>query len=329
MQQYLKERAIYMKILVTPTSLQPGSDQKALNILKEFSEDLVFNPLGRPLREEELIPLLSDCDGYIAGLDYITENVLDSCGKLKVISRYGAGCDRVDIEAAKKHHIVVTNTPGANAQAVGELAFGLILCTARKIAYLDSQLRRGRWVRATGVELAGKTLGIIGLGAIGRVVAKCAGGFDMRVLAYDPYIDHPYCQTNGIAPVSFEELIRKADIVSLHLPLNSKTRCMINASVMEEMKQGVIIVNASRGGIIDEESAYEYLKKGKLGGLGLDAFEVEPPKVSPLFELPNVIVTPHTGAHTGEAAENMANMAVKNLIDVLSGKDCAYIVARK
>ena len=318
-----------MKILVTPTSLQPGNNQKALNILKEFSTDLVFNPLGRPLREEELIPLLSDCDGYIAGLDYITKNVLDSCENLKVISRYGAGCDRVDIEAAKGHHIVVTNTPGANAQAVGELAFGLILCTARKIVYLDSQLRSGRWIRDTGVELAGKTLGIIGLGAIGKVVAKCAGGFDMKVIAYDPYINDRYCQMNGINSVSFKQLIRNADIVSLHLPLNSDTRHMINASVMEEMKQNVIIVNSSRGGIIDEEAAYEYLKKGKLGGLGLDAFEVEPPEASPLFELPNVIVTPHTGAHTGEATENMANMAVKNLIDVLSGNDCAYIVTRE
>lgn len=318
-----------MRILVTPTSLQPGNNQKALDTLKAFSADLIFNPLNRPLREEELIPLLSDCEGYIAGLDYITENVLNSCRKLKVISRYGVGCDRVDIEAAKKCNIVVTNTPGANAQAVGELAFGLILCTARKIVYLDSQLRSGRWIRSTGVELAGKTLGIAGLGAIGKVVAKCAIGFHMKVIAYDPYIHTRYCEENGIIPVSFQQLIKYSDIISLHLPLNRETKHMINASVMEDMKPNAIIVNASRGGIVDEEAAYEYLKKGKLGGLGLDAFEVEPPEASPLFELPNVIVTPHTGAHTEEAAENMANMAVKNLIDVLSGNDCAYIVTRK
>lgn len=315
-----------MKILVTPTSLQPGSNQKALTLLKKFSPDLVFNPLGRPLQEEELIPLLSDCDGYIAGLDYITENVLHSCSKLKVISRYGAGCDRVDMSAARKNHIIVTNTPGANAQAVGELAFGLILCTARKIAYLDSQLRSGRWVRSTGVELAGKTLGIVGLGAVGKVVGKCAKGFDMKVIAYDPYMDNQYCKDNRIVPVSFEQLIRNADIISLHLPLTSDTRYMINDEAMGKMKSDVIIVNASRGGIVDEQAAYKYLKEGRLGGLGLDAFELEPPKASPLFELPNVIVTPHTGAHTGEATENMANMAVKNLIDVLSGNECLNIV---
>ena len=316
-----------MKILVTPTSLQSGTNQPALKTLKNFCPNLIYNTAGRPLTEEELIPLLQDCDGYIAGLDFITEKVLNSCPKLKVISRYGAGYDRVDIQAAKKNQITVTNTPGVNAQAVGELAFGLILCTARKIACLDNQLRSGKWIRSTGIELFGKTLGIVGLGAIGKVVANCARGFGMKVVAYDPFINMDYCQKQGIQAVDLEQLIRCSNIITLHLPLNADTKRLINADRISEMQDGAIIVNASRGGIIDEEAAYHALKSGKLGRLGLDAFEIEPPEASPLFELQNVTVTPHTGAHTKEATENMANTAIQNLIDVLSGRECPNVIA--
>lgn len=315
-----------MKILVTPTSLQPGKNDSILANLQAFSNDLVFNTSGRPLTEDELLPLLYDCDGYIAGLDFVTEKVIKACPKLKAISRYGAGYDRVDIQAAKKRGIPVTNTPGVNAQAVGELAFALILSIARKIPYLDAETRSGKWIRSTGIELKGKTLGIIGLGAIGKVVARCGQGFNMNVTAYDPYINDTYCRENGITACSFSETVQNADIISLHLPLNEQTRHIINKEVIHTMKPGVILVNTSRGGIIDEEAAYEALHTGRLGGLGLDAFETEPPKNSPLFELDNVVVTPHTGAHTKEAKMNIAASAIKNLIDVLSNKDCPYIV---
>ncbi len=315
-----------MKVLVTPTSLQPGKNEEALNTLKGFTEDLVFNSTGRPLTEDELIPLLADCQGYIAGLDEITAKVLAACPNLKVISRYGAGYDRVDTQAAKEHGIIVTNTPGVNAQAVGELAFGLILSVARNIPYLNEQTRKGAWVRSTGMELKGKTLGIMGLGAIGKVVAQCAKGFGMQVVAYDPFINEAYCKENDIRNSTFDEVVEMSDVISLHLPLNDQTRHLIGKDVIARMKDGTIIVNASRGGIIDEDAAYDALKSGKLAGLGLDAFEVEPPKDSKLFEFPTVIATPHTGAHTKEATVNMANASVKNLIDVLSGKECPFVV---
>ena len=306
-----------MRILVTPTSLQPGKNSGALEALKQFSEDLVFNELGRPLKEDELIPLLKDCDGYIAGLDFITEKVLKSCEKLKVISRYGAGYDRVDIEAAREKGVLVTNTPGVNAEAVGELAFSLILSVARKIPYLN---------QSTGMELKGKTIGIMGLGAIGKVVARCAKGFEMKVIAYDPFINEDYCASHQIGVCTFEEVIEQADVISLHLPLNDSTKHLIGEEAIGRMKPGAILINTSRGGIIDEDAAYQALKSGKLGGLGLDAFEVEPPAGSLLFEFDNVVVTPHTGAHTREATDNMANASIRNLIDVLSGKECPYIV---
>lgn len=317
-----------MKVLVTPTSLQPGKNEAALAPLREFADELVFNSTGKPLSEDDLIPLLQGCDGYVAGLDSVTRKVMEACPDLKVISRYGAGYDRVDIAAAKELGIKVTNTPGVNAQAVGELAFGLILALARKIPYLNAETRKGNWVRSTGMELKGKTIGILGLGAIGKVVATCAKGFGMTVLAYDPYINEEYCKANQIENVTFEDLMKRSNVVSLHLPLLESTHHMINAESLSLLPDGAILVNASRGGIIDEDAAYEALKSGKLSGLGLDAFEVEPPTGSKLFEFDNVIATPHTGAHTKEATDNMANASVKNLITLLSGEDCPFIVNR-
>jgi len=319
-----------MKILITPTSLQPDKKSPALQKLREHYPDaeLVFNPEGRPLSEEELIPLLAGCDGYIAGLDFITGKVLDTCTGLKVISRYGVGTDRVDLEAARCRGIAVANTPGANAEAVGELAFGLILAVARKIPYLDSSTKNGGWKRDTGTELKGKTICILGLGAIGKVVARCAKGFGMTIIAYDPYLDEAYCRDNNLKSVTFEEGIAAADVISLHLPLLDSTKHLIGSKAIDSMKQGAILVNASRGGIVDEDAAYEALKSGKLGGLALDAFEKEPPEGSPLFKLDNVVATPHTGAHTREATLNMAGMAVDNLVDVLEGKTCRFVVNR-
>ena len=315
-----------MKILVTPTSLQPGKNDKMLDRLRAFGAELVFNPTGRPLEAEELKDLLADCDGYLAGLDQITAQALEKCDSLKVISRYGAGYDRVDLQAASEKGIVVTNTPGVNAEAVGELTFGLILAAARKIPYLDRSTRDGGWVRSTGMELLGKTIGILGLGAIGKIVARCAQGFGMQVTAYDPYINLTYCQEHGITSGTFDEVISGADVISLHLPLLDSTRHLIDADAFAKMKQGVILVNASRGGIIDEDAAYDALKSGHLGGLGLDAFETEPPKDSRLFAFDNVVATPHTGAHTKEATDNMARASIDNLISVLSGKECPFIV---
>ncbi len=315
-----------MKILVTPTSMQEGKNSKALELLKSFSTDLVFNSYGRPLTEDELIPLLEDCDGFIAGLDEVTEKVINSCKRLKVISRYGAGVDRVDLEAAKAKQIAVTNTPGVNAIAVAELAFSLILNLARKVSFLNEKTKAGEWIRATGMELNGKTMGIIGLGAIGKNLAKYAQGLSMNVMAYDPYINESYAKENNITVASFDEVIENADVISLHLPLTPMTKHLINKDAISRMKQGAIVINTSRGGIIDETAAYEALINHHLGGLGLDAFEVEPPTGSLLFNLDNVVVTPHTGAHTKEAIDNMADLSVENLINVLKGNECKYIV---
>lgn len=316
-----------MKILVTPTSFNANSRSKARDLLESYSGDIVFNPYGRPLNADEIVPLLEGVDGYIAGLDYITADVLEKAPDcLKAISRYGAGYDRVDISAAEKRGITVTNTPGVNSESVADLAFGLMLSAARKIPVLDRKVRSGEWPRTTGVEIYGKTIGIFGLGAVGKGIARRARGFSMNILAYDPFLDRAFAEANGIRECTADELLRESDIISLHLPLNENTRKIINREAIAKMKQGAIIINTARGGLIDEAAAYEALKDGRLGGLGLDAFEKEPPGNSPLFELENVVVTPHAGAHTAEAAENMGIVAVQNLIDVLSGKECRNII---
>jgi len=315
-----------MKILVTPTTIGPDSETAAMKKLRAFSDSLVFNTTGKPLHEDALAPLLDGCDGCIAGLDYYTAKVIESSKSLKVISRYGAGYDRVDLAAAKANNVIVCNTPGANAQAVADLTFGLLLCLARNLHVLDRKTREGEWPRSNGIELYGKTIGILGLGAVGKAVAKRASGFSMKIIAYDPAIDREYAEANGVISTDFDTVIREADCLCLHMPLNDETRGVISSDVMKNMKKGAFIVNTARGGLIDEAAAYELLTCGRLGGMGLDVYEEEPPKITPLFSLSNVVFTPHTAAHTAEATANMADMSVQNLIDVLSGKDCPFIV---
>ena len=315
-----------MKILVTPTSFKKYQNTKARELLEGFADEIVYNPYGRPLESGEISKLAADCDGYIAGLDYIDAAALKDISNLKIISRYGSGVDRVDIQMAKEKGITVTNTPGTNATAVCELAFGFMLSLARSIPRLNTAVINGQWPRNNGMELKGKTLAILGLGAIGRQLAKRALAFEMNVVAYDPYMDLGYATSNNIKSLSFDEAIKSGDFISLHMPLNPSTKHCINKEVIELMKNGAYIINTARGGLIDENAACVALHNNKLGGMALDAYEVEPVTDSPLTKLDNVISTPHTGAHTDEAISAMGMMSVKNLIAVLSGKECKNIV---
>lgn len=316
-----------MKILVTPTSFDKPVNAQARALLEGYADEVVYNDLRIPLQGEDLLARLEGVDGYVAGLDYITAEVVERMpDTLKVISRYGAGVDRVDLAACKRRGIVVTNTPGANATAVCELAFGLMLAAARNIPALHAAVEKGEWPRSDGMELAGKTLGIVGLGAIGKKLALRAKAFEMQVQAYDPYLDERFAAEQGIRALTLDELLQSSDVVSLHVPLNEQTRHMINANRIEAMRDGAIIINTARGGLIDEAAAARAIQSGKLRGLGLDAFEQEPLKDSPLIGLPHVVFTPHTGAHTAEAVQKMGMMAAENAIAVLKGEACPYII---
>lgn len=316
-----------MKFLVTPTSFCKPENRAARERLEAYAGRVVYNDLGIPLKGEALLARLAGADAYIAGLDYIDGAAVERMPpSLKVISRYGAGVDRIDLAACRKRGIVVTNTPGANATAVCELTFGLLLSVARHIPRLNEQVRQGGWPRENGLELCGRTLGILGLGAIGKLVAARAKAFGMEVVAYDPYLDRAFAEKEGVAPVTLEALLQRADVVSLHLPLNVQTRNILNAQRIAALKPGAILINASRGGLLDEAAAAQALAQGRLWGIGLDAFAQEPPADSPLKGLPNVVFTPHTGAHTAEAVARMGLQAVENAIQVLEGRSCPYIV---
>lgn len=316
-----------MKVFVSSTSFLKPQNAAAKAMLEEFFDEVTYNEKGVPLKGRDILNHLQGCDAYIAGLDYITAEVIAGMPKsLKVISRYGVGFDRVDVQAAKARKIVVTNTPGANSTSVCELAFCLMLCAARNVLQLHNQVNGGGWPRSEGMELAGRTLGIVGMGAIGKRLAVRAKAFDMKIVAYDPYFDESFAEKNGILRMELDELLAFADVISLHVPLTEETRHMISAERISRMRDGAIIINTARGGLIDEQAASEAIRSGKLGGMGLDAFEDEPLVNSPLKDLRNVILTPHTGAHTVEAMQKMATMAVENAIAVLRGEDCRFVI---
>lgn len=315
-----------MRILVTSTSLCRAPEAPALQRLRAAGHEVALSTAGRPLAGEELIRALRDVDGVIAGVDSYTREVIEAAGSLRVISRYGVGTDKIDLTAARERQVAVTVTPGANATAVAELAIGLVFAVARGIPQLDAQVRAGGWPRGQGVELSGRRLGVIGLGAIGRKVAAMGAGLGMAVHGSDLNVPQETLRAAGIVPGDLDEVVAAADVLSLHIPLTPQTRHLIGAERISAMPAGAIIVNTARGGLIDEQAAASALDSGRLHGIGLDAYEVEPPVDSPLVGHPRVVSTPHSGAHTAEAVERMAEGAVTNLLQVLSGEDCPNLV---
>jgi len=316
-----------MKILVTSTTFLLPENVQAKEKLEAFAEKVIYNDLERPLEEAELIVRLKDVDGMIAGLDDLNGRVIAQCSQnLKVISRYGVGVDRVDIPSCRKKGIAVTNTPAANSTAVCEMAFALMLAVARNVPNLHNAVEKGNWPRANGVELSGKTLGIVGLGAIGKKLAVRARAFEMKVLAYDLHYDKAFVDNNDIEIVDLETIFQNSDIISLHVPLNEGTRNIVNKVRLLSMKKGSILINTSRGGLIDEAALAQAIKDGHILGAGLDTFEEEPLKDSPLRGLERVILTPHAAGHTAQAISSMGMMSVDNLIEVLKGGDCKFRV---
>ncbi|NMC78891.1 MAG: phosphoglycerate dehydrogenase [Chloroflexi bacterium] len=271
--------------------------------------------------------LLPGMDACIAGLDVLDQAALAAADRLKVIARYGVGLDRVDLPAARQKGIVVTYTPGANSVSVAELAIGLMLSLARQIPAASQAASRGEWPRYIGFTLEGRTIGLIGLGAIGRHVAQRLSGFECHILAYDVQPDAAFAQKQGIVLTSIDDLLAQSDLVSLHLPLLPETRQVVNASFIAKMKPGAYLVNTARGELIDEDALLEALKSGQLRGVALDCFQEEPPAPNhPLLALPQVIATPHMGAHSDGATNAMGTMALRDCLAVLRGEEPRYRV---
>ncbi len=272
------------------------------------------------LSPQELLEIIGDFHGLIIrSASKVTEAVLDAGKNLKVVGRAGIGVDNVDVSAASARGVLVMNTPGGNTITTAEHAISLLLALARSIPQATASMKQGKWEkdRFMGVELYQKTLGIIGLGRIGSEVARRAKGMMMEVLAYDPFISANVAQEMGIQLADLDRLFAESDFITIHAPLTEDTRSLINEASLSLMKNGVRIINCARGGIVDEQALYQALKGGKVGGAALDVFEKEPLKESPLLELDNFICTPHLGASTAEAQENVAIAIARQIVDYL------------
>lgn len=315
------------RLLVTPTSYGKNDPRLKTELEAQVGE-VIYNPTGKPLSSADVAQLLPGIDGYIAGLDCIDANALSAADQLKVIARYGVGVDNVDLVAAREKGIIVTNTPGANSVSVAELALGLMLAVARNIPEAVEAVQQGKWPRYSGVSLEGKTIGILGLGAIGKQLARRLNGFDCKILAFDPFTDTAFAKNNHIELATLEEVIRQADFVSLHLPLLPETRGIVNDTFLSKMKKGSFLINTSRGEVVDEDALLRALQRGHLKGAGLDAFTIEPPDPkNPLLALSQVIATPHLGAQTDGATSNMGWLAMKDCLAVLKNKKPDFRVA--
>lgn len=302
-----------MKILVTPRSF--GKENPELfDELEKAGLEVLINNTGAILDEKKMCEMIADCSGIILGVDPLNKNVLDCAPDLKAVSKYGVGLDNIDLDECKKRNIKVSRTTGSNSNAVADYAFALMLGVARRIAYTDRLCRNMEWKKVVGIDVFGKTLGIIGLGAIGKCVARRARGFCMRMMASDPSWDEEFAAEMDIQKASVDNICRNADIISLHCSLTQETRHIIDKAAIEKMRKNAIIINTARGGLIEEEALLKALAENRIFGAGIDVFEKEPPQNPLWYYLDNVILGSHGASSTVEAINLMGKMATENLL---------------
>jgi D-3-phosphoglycerate dehydrogenase / 2-oxoglutarate reductase len=311
---------------------------EAAALLRDAGCELITTPYSDArfdyeLGGDELVALLANADAYIAGSAHVTRYVLDRAPRLRVVSRRGVGFERIDLAAARDHDVLVTIAAGTNQHAVADHVFALLLAVARNVVDADRSIAEGRWQSFIGPELRGKTLGIIGLGRVGKGVARRARGFSMTVVATDPVRDDAFVRDNEVTYVPLDELLARADVVSVNASLNDTSRGLLGTQAFARMRDGAILVNTARGGIVDEAALAGALRGGKLRGAGVDVFEREPPIGSPLIGLANVVLTPHTGAYTHEAMTAANLLAAEIVVDYMRGKlphpDCIVVAPRR
>lgn len=312
-------------VLVTPRSLRKGLSRYS-HLLDEYGLVARLPQAEGRLTEDDMAELIVGADAIVVGLEPVSRKVLEKADRLRVISKFGVGVDNIDLDAARERGITVTNTPSANCNAVAELAVGMMFALARRIAQQAWQVSQGNPAKISGVELAGRTLGLVGLGSIGTLVATKASKLGMTVLAYDPYVSPEKAASLNVTLTGLDELLSRADFVSLHCPLTPSTRGILGRRQLESMKSGSYLINTARGGLVDEDALAELLLRGHLAGAAVDDVTTEPITESPLLKLKNVIVTPHVGASTQEAIDAMSTEALKNAADVLRGIRPAHVV---
>jgi len=293
--------------------------ETAVQIFRDRGVEVDYMPkLGKD--KDKLAEIIGQYDGLaIRSATKVTDKLLALAPNLKVIGRAGIGVDNVDIPAASKNGVIVMNTPFGNSITTAEHAIAMMFAVARQLPEASVSTHSGKWEKSRfmGVELYNKTLGVIGAGNIGGIVCDRALGLHMKVLAYDPFLSEERAKSMGVTKVELDDLLAKADFITLHVPLTDKTRSILNAEALAKTKKGVRIINCARGGLVDEAALAEALKSGQVAGAAFDVFEVEPATESPLFGLPNVVVTPHLGASTTEAQENVALQVAEQMSDYL------------
>jgi D-3-phosphoglycerate dehydrogenase len=304
-----------LKVLIPEKLADPGIEL----LKKDFEVDVLLD-----LSADELLEKIGEYDGLIIrSATQVTAEVIDRADNLKAIGRAGIGVDNIDIEAATKRGVIVANAPESNTVAAAEHTLGLMLAAARRIPAADASLKGGEWKRSAfkGVEVREKTLGLVGLGHVGAIVARGAIGMGMKVLAYDPYVSEDRMRSMNVERAeTTDEVFENSDFISLHVPRTPQTMGLVNEESLSKMKPTAYIINVARGGIVDETALYNALKEGVIGGAALDVFAEEPTTESPIFTLPNVVVTPHLGASTAEAQDRAGITAAEQVAAALRGQ---------
>lgn len=302
-----------MKVLVTPRSYGK-TDPAVFEMLERAGVDVVRNDTGNIFTKQQMLEQIADCDGVIVGVDPLDREVLAAAPRLKAIAKYGTGVDNIDLDAARERGIKVSVTAGANSDAVADCAFGMLIAMARKLSLIDGECRRKNWKKITTKDVSGAVLGVVGMGAIGKLMIRRARGFDMKVLAYDPFWDEAFAEQYGVVRATTGEIFEQADFISLHVPLMPATRGMIGAPQLKRMKKDAVLINCARGELIDENALLDALENREIGGAALDVFVKEPPEDPRWYTLDNVLLGSHCAASTAGASRNMGRMATTNLI---------------
>jgi len=301
------------KVLVTPRSLTTGG-HPALARLADAGYEVVFGPVGAMPSAADLVRLLPGCVGWLAGVEKITDDLLSAASDLRVIARNGTGVDAIDLDAARRREILICRAEGANARGVAELTIGLVIALARSIPLSDAAIKAGGWDRRKGFELEGKTLGIVGCGKIGRMVAKLAQGFGMHVVGHDPF-----AQDSGDLPLlSLDSLLARSDVLTLHSPPPADGSPLLDTRRLGLTRAGVLIVNTARHELIDIPALEAAIDRGHVAGVALDVFDAEPPLDRAHLASDRIIATPHIGGFTDESVDRAVDVAVDNLLEVLA-----------
>lgn len=313
------------RVLITTSYLEPGDDVHRL--LTEAGCSVRYSRPQDRSPGTTIQDAVGEVDGIIAGTEPLTAELIESAPELRIIARTGTGYDNVDVQAAARRGVTVCNTPGVNRQSVAELTMGLLLDCARGISASVAQVRAGAWEQKSGRELSGSTLGIVGLGAIGKEVATMAQAFGMAVLAHDPVLDPTFAEGHAIKTRPLEALLRESDFVTLHIALSPATHRMIDRAALALMKPGAFLINTARGGVVDEQALADALVAGRLGGAALDVLETEPlPPEHPLRDVPNLVITPHVAAATVQARARSGRLAATQVLQHLDGGAPAHPV---